>query len=144
MKMSSFRPKFITAGSMAVVALCTFAITASASPQFGRPYLHVLDGAPTALASAATVDGGAVSFTVSSALPTSFVNAAPSAMPPPDCEDPDPAPDPVNVADPPTTSPPTTTVTNAQTNAAPHLPGCTSSALMWGIVTSTVVFSIVF
>ncbi|KIJ12918.1 hypothetical protein PAXINDRAFT_170952 [Paxillus involutus ATCC 200175] len=144
MKLSLFRPTFITADFVAVVVLCTFVITASASPQFGRPYLHVLDGAPTALASAATVDGGVASFTASSTLPTPFVNAAPSATPPPDCEEPDPAPDPVNVADPPTTSPPTTTMTLAKTNAAPHRPGFTSAALVWGIVTSAVVFSIVF
>lgn len=38
-----FRSTFITAVSAFIMALCLFSMSASASPQFGRPLLHALD-----------------------------------------------------------------------------------------------------
>ncbi|KAF9224580.1 hypothetical protein BS17DRAFT_83282 [Gyrodon lividus] len=137
MKMLLFRPTFVIAGFMLVVVLCTFVITASAAPQFGRPLLHALDEAPAASGSVTPADGGVVSFVPSNIGPTLIVDPSPS--PTVDCEDQDPAPDPVSVVNPtqpPTINSTTTTTTLAQANGAPHSLGSTNAALMLAVVAS--------
>ncbi|KIJ59770.1 hypothetical protein HYDPIDRAFT_170635 [Hydnomerulius pinastri MD-312] len=136
MKMLLFRPTFLTAAFALVVVLCSFVMTVSAAPQFGRPLLHALDELPTGLASA-PVDVAAASLAASGTAATPTVDVIASAVPAADCEDQDSDPNPVNVAGL-QASTTVSSTTPVVTNGALRSLGGTNAAVILSVVASAI------
>jgi len=71
-----FRSTFVTATMTLLFALSLFSVTVTASPQFGRPLLHVLDAPATSATSTSDVPVPIQTVSVDAAVATPTISAA--------------------------------------------------------------------